>query len=57
MHLAVAVVALAQALVAAQVHCSRRRALELMLNTADATGEDVDYIAKEIVTGRVSFLG
>jgi hypothetical protein len=55
MHVAGAVVTLAQILIAAQARCSQQRALELMVNTARATDEHLDYIAEEVVAGRVTF--
>jgi hypothetical protein len=47
----------AQTLVAEQANCSLARALELLHDTADATGETLDFVAAEVVAGRVTFGG
>ena len=45
----------AQGMVSVQAGCSLDRALELMIDTAEATGETLQQIADEVVAMRVSF--
>ena len=45
----------AQARVATQVGCSLDRALDLMAEIARATDESIEYIADEVLAGRLTF--
>ena len=45
----------AQARVATQVGCSLDRALDLMTEIARATDESIEYIADEVLAGRLTF--
>ena len=47
----------AQARVAAQAGCSLERALELMSDTAQAADESIEYVADEVLAGRLAFGG
>ena len=45
----------AQRIVATQADCSLDEAIALMENTAEVTSASLEFIAAEVVAGRVSF--